>query len=353
MHNGPGAPHAKVAAGPFSVAKAVPRLRPRAAIAIAARLLLLLTVALLGVLGQVAMAETRAPSVFLAGANVPRAKALALDAALLKGWDVAESAREHVVFETLLDTPASDGPPNAADLGRPGRTLLRIRADFVESTGGVTASLRADEIWFPGRPTQWSTDVTAPYRSNLMNALASLRTQWVRLEPSAARAQPGSRRTAAARVAGQNGEDLESQGSRAPSLIERLRSLTGTRPMVPPGESSVSARTPGAVRGEAGRLGSSQPGAPSVAPRTPPAGAAEESAARTPGTAERDTGADGPLGVWAYYAEQRAVARGCTLSERGAVLVSERDGVELHRVYCAGGATMAVRCDREACRDAP
>lgn len=62
---------------------------------------------------SVSAAQQDRPGIFLQGASVPRAKGLALDAALIRGWKVALSEPSFVVFETKLDQPASIGPPNA------------------------------------------------------------------------------------------------------------------------------------------------------------------------------------------------------------------------------------------------
>jgi len=137
---------------------------------------------LLAVCTPSAFAE-KAPSTQLPGATVPRAKALSLDAALLRGWKLIESGRDYAVFETPLDEPASIGPPDAS---RSEPTLLRIRADFAAVKDGVQASLRAEEVWRAGTTRAWSNDITALYRDNLLRALQSLNTQWSHLvEPTA------------------------------------------------------------------------------------------------------------------------------------------------------------------------
>jgi len=118
------------------------------------------------------------PGVLLEGATIARARALALDAALIKGWQVTESGRAHVIFETRLEQPASIGPPGALP---PDQTTLRIRADFIATPAGVNTYLYAEEVWWPGSARQWIGDVTQRYRTNLMNALSSLQRQWTGL----------------------------------------------------------------------------------------------------------------------------------------------------------------------------
>lgn len=130
------------------------------------------------------------PSVYLDQANVPRAKALALDAALMKGWRVVVSGMDHSVFETLIEEEPDGGEPIAV--------LLRIRADFVPAGGGVRVALTATEIRSPGTQVEYRRDVTEDYRANLHNALASLRGQWEDFALGGRRTavQPGSERAA-------------------------------------------------------------------------------------------------------------------------------------------------------------
>jgi hypothetical protein len=235
------------------------------------------------------------PGVFLEGATVPRAKALALDAALIKGWRVADSQPDHVIFETWLEVPASGGPPNAVP---PARTLLRVRADFVQTPAGVNTYLYAEEVWYAGSPQEWVANVTPQYRGNLTNALSSLQTQWGRI----ARSRPAV--IAKPPVTGP-----------APVPTVRVEPMPGQTPIPP----STASRT-------------LEPTAP--APRPPP---------------PAEPAPDYKVGVWAYYAEQFAMARGCVLDNVGAVLVSGDTGSELHRVQCQDGNSLLVRCDREHC----
>jgi hypothetical protein len=281
---------------------------------VAALLLTLLSAIGVAAEGDPAAAPDGRPSVYLAGANIPRAKALALDAALVKGWRVAESEPDHVVFETLLDTPASTGPPGVAigDPVPPRQTLLRIRAEFSTTDNGVITALRADEVWYAGTARQWITEVTAEYRGNLMNALSSLRAQWAAIapvgtSPRLSTSAPVPQRRPARVTAPAAAPD--------PSAPADVRS--------PPYASGTARPAPGGERAAA----------------LPPAG---------PSPAQKPV-PDDPVGVWAYHAEELAAARGCVLSDRGAVLVGETEGSELHEVHCQGSERMLVRCDRVSC----
>lgn len=239
------------------------------------------------------------PGIFLEGANIPRARALALDAALIKGWRVTESGRAHVIFETLLEQPASSGPPGVLP---PDQTTLRIRADFIPTPAGVNTYLHAEEIWWPGTERQWIADVTQRYRGNLMNALSSLQGQW----DEYSRRQRAAGRWPAAPAAGED--------------VPRVR-------VEPAAAAAESATAP----------------SPAMIEEPEPAPVAEPE----PGPVDID------VGTWAYYAEALARERGCPPGDLGAELLSADGDSEMHKVHCADGSTRRVRCDRTGCSMAP
>ena len=232
------------------------------------------------------------PGVFLEGASIPRARALALDAALVKGWQVTESGRAHVTFETLLDRPASSGPPGVLP---PDHTTLRIRADFIAAPAGVNVYLYAEEVWWPGTGQEWIGDVTQRYRENLMNALDSLEQQW--------------------------------------GVYARRERAEGRMP-------APAEPTPAGPGEEAPRI---RVGPPSPDEPAAPRAAAAPAAAAEPGPE------DIPVGTWAYYAESLARERGCPPGDLGAELLSADGDSERHLVHCADGSTREVRCDRTGC----
>jgi hypothetical protein len=236
-----------------------------------------------------AMASAAAhwPGIFLEAATVPRVKALALDAALAKGWYVAASGRDFAVFETVLEEPASQGPPNAVP---PESTLLRIRGEFVKTPAGVNAYLYAEEIWYAGSSKEWVADVTDAYRGNLGKALTSLQARW-----DAMRRQDNAEQRRPVQAQGQAGEQAQIR----------------VTPLAPDAQPVASFRP--------------------------------EPAPEPPAPAEYD------VGTWAYYAEQFAIGRGCEIGDTGAVLLSTEDLHELHRVPCTNGPALLVRCDGNGC----
>ncbi|MBK1706806.1 hypothetical protein CKO40_20250 [Halochromatium glycolicum] len=254
---------------------------------------------LLSLIGNLGAQPKTVPVTHLDGATVARAKALALDAALLKGWRLAASGRNFVTLETPLDRPATDGPADAR-AGEP--TLLRIDARFSRVARGAEVELRAEEVWRADTTRAWSADITDRYREHLKRSLQSLSDQWQRFIASRIPHQP---------------EATHEADSETEIPLHRLN----------------------AERPQAAKAGAPQP--------HPPDGAAEQktssrSAAGSPQTEPR-------LGVWAFEAERLALAHGCRLTESGAVLIAEDAGTEVHRVSCVKRREIRVRCDRTKC----
>jgi hypothetical protein len=61
----------------------------------------------------------------------------------------------------------------------------------------------------------------------------------------------------------------------------------------------------------------------------------------------------GPVGTWAYYAEDYAQSRGCVLTDSGARLESAGSDWERHRVPCQDGRLLHVYCHLGDCTAAP
>lgn len=174
--------------------------------------------------------------------------------------------------------------------------LLRITASGAESPGGVTLSLAAQEV----RPAEGrAEDVTQRYRDNLVNALDSLASKWG-LRP---------------------GADAGTQG--------------------PPTAPVPQARVAGLpILAPAPTLAQPNPIAAPVEPLRPAAVPVKTSSTQP------------KVGAWAYYAERHAQLGGCTLGDLGAVLEERVGGDELHRVFCADGRQVLVRCVAGSCADA-
>lgn len=258
-----------------------------------------------GLVAQVA-AEP-GPSTHLAGSTSARARALALDSALLRGWALAETRTDYVRFETRLDAPTSPGPPDAR-AGEP--VLLRIHADFSPDDGGARVTLRAEEVWRAGTARTWSRDLTATYRGHLERALASLQAQWQQFNA----ANPARQREALDR-------------SRTPRDAE-------VRPLDPNSLRPRAREHPGSARSRT-TSASTQRSSRRIAPLQSPPSTVADSAR--------------PVGIWAFDAERLAKQLGCKLTDQGAVLASTDGDVETHRIQCSNRAAIQVRCDRQRC----
>lgn len=284
------------------------------------------------------------PGVFLEGATVARAKALALDAAMLKGWYVAGSGPDHSQFETVLEEPAAAGPMD----GRvpPERTLLRIRADFIATPAGVNAYLQAQEVWWQGESGEWVADVTDIYRANLLRALESLQRQWTAFRKQHPGAEP--------RVPTPRVRVEATAPHRAPARPDHAGQPHPTGPF---GDNPRPLPVSGAPPPP--EIPQSMPAPqPPTAPRAPVVETAVPTVRTLPLPAEPPAPIATPVplqdynvGIWAYYAEQYAREHGCPPGDVGAVLEGDSGASELHRVWCADGGSRLVRCDREHCQD--
>jgi hypothetical protein len=169
--------------------------------------------------------------------------------------------------------------------------LLRIQASFLESPAGVAVALRAQEIRVGPNVMTQVQDVTRRYRDNLFNALDALAAKWG-LGSSAQRAGAPT-----------------SAGS-GPEPITRRQPVVRTEPVPRPAADRQPALDTDGASGK------------------PP---------------------DYRVGSWAYYAERYAETQGCALGELGAVLEAQHGGIEVHRVHCADGRQLRVRCSDQGC----
>lgn len=271
-----------------SVSAALSRHRPALPFPFRLGLAFLLIAALFGPAGVDAVSGAGAvPSTLLLHAEIPQALAFAADTARQRGWSILHSGPASVTFEQTIDT---DGAGASAQ--------LRIEASFSESPAGVTVALRAQEIQSSQDGATKVRDVTQHYRENLLNALDSLASKWG-LRPAAAGAVPPAA--------------TDPPAAPAPAL---------TPPDVPAQDVPAPTVTPG----------------PTVRTTMPmPSDPAGRTTRR--------------VGAWAYYAERYAEGYGCPPGDLGAVLEGSRDGAELHRVHCADGRQLLVRCRAGVCSE--
>jgi hypothetical protein len=230
-----------------------------------------------------------APSTLLLHAGIPEALEFAAETARQRGWSILHSGPESVTFEQAID---ADGTGASA--------LLRIEASFTRSPAGVTVTLGAQEIEASEGGAAETRDVTQRYRENLLNALDSLASKWGLRSASAGTAPPSR-----------------------------------TEPEPHPEPASPPAAAPPSLPVQA-----------EPSPEVTPGPTLRTSKPILPGPADMT---NRRVGAWAYYAERYAEGHGCRLGDLGAVLEETRDGAELHRVHCADGRQMLVRCQAEVC----
>jgi hypothetical protein len=56
-------------------------------------------------------------------------------------------------------------------------------------------------------------------------------------------------------------------------------------------------------------------------------------------------------GAWAFYAEQVAQARGCTLTDAGVQLIESRGDGELYKIPCEGAGSFLLQCQKGTCQE--
>lgn len=155
-------------------------LRPLAALLLAAGALLA---------APAVAAQEADPAVRLDGASLDEARQVALDAAARRGWSAIAVEPRRITLEQTLPGPAPR-------LERPAETLVRVYATFLPDGDDVLVQVQAIRIDAPETPTERRTDLTGPYRDNLMNALRALQGHWASrftvLDPPP-RARPAAR----------------------------------------------------------------------------------------------------------------------------------------------------------------
>jgi hypothetical protein len=268
------------------------------------------------------------PQIFLANARVEHVKGLAMGAAATKGWSLAEVGDDTLLLTRPLNAAAAESiAPGASLTPQPPR--VEVRAVFFPRLGGVDVMLDAEVLLFQGGDKEKREGFTDSYRPELMRSLAELRAAWSESRALVADAVPPLPDTPAAGL-----DALASGDDGAPA--EGEEATAGERIAAPAGPAPIPAAAPVETR-------DARP-EPAPSPQTPAgdAGASPDNmlVLRQPRQ----------VGLWAYYAEQYARLRGCSLAGDGAVLIEKSRYGETHRVYCEGGGSYLVRCNAADCR---
>jgi hypothetical protein len=259
-----------------------------------------------------------APRTLLIGAEVDQARAVAMGAAVDKGWRIAESSGQRLVVQRPLSAAAAESVAPGSSLA-PVPPRVEVTTGFIPRPDGTEVLLMADVLTADPKGDAVRRSFTDTYRAELEQSLGSLRRAW---------------ETASWRVVGA----LPPVPEPAPPADIRI-AAAGPEAETP---SEAAAPAPDTVAPEP----PAQPAAGPVAAPSPPPSAPVASA---PNDMLR-LNVPVPSGIWAYYAEHYARIRGCNLAGEGAVLINKTADFEEHRVYCEDGKTFLVRCNAGTCR---
>jgi len=337
------------------------------------------------------------PQVALPGASMQDARSVAMAAARTRGWDIVAADANQL----LLERPLPPELPQAQALGSalaPPR--MQVETNIAERGDGSIVALRAFVLTNPGTPEEKRLDYTSEYENQLLISLSSLSSAWIaardklRAEVPVLAEREGGGDTEADTGAdlgdvaqtvsadGAAAADASTTAQEAPAATPRVAAApTATRSAAPsssaPPPAIRSTTTQSVTTGpvttqprsaqpatSAGAASGSALVAPTIeAPRSPTTAAeAAAPAPRTPApvapTVAADSGAPNAMlalnqgsrkGLWAYYAEDFARLRGCALGDRGAMLLQETNGFEIHEVQCVGSSNLLVKCRGGVC----
>jgi hypothetical protein len=347
---------------------------------------------------------SKLPQVVLPGARMQDARAVAMAAARTKGWEITTADANRL----LLERPLPPDLPQAQALGSalaPPR--MQVETGIVERGDGAIVALQAFVLTNPGTPDEKRIEYTSEYENQLLISLSSLSSAWIAArdkvradvpvlaefegeadtETSAggnlgdvattvtadgvdatggsATAQAADA-TAAADVASEASEPWRAP-SRAtvpatttPATTIQAAATPAPRPARPTPQRTAAVTTAQTNTTAGAPTAASGVVAPTIeAPRSPTT-AAEAAASPPPAAPITPAGSAGDnsmlvlnqgtrKGLWAYYAEDFARLRGCALGERGATLIQETGGFEVHEVQCVGSNNLLVKCRGGVC----
>jgi hypothetical protein len=305
------------------------------------------------------------PQILIPGASRDEVKGLAMGAARAKGWTIVKSTNDLLVVQRPLD-PAS---PTAAALGAAGSAtppVIEVTSAFTAQSGGVKVALRATLVsQAPGERAPQRVDYTDNYRDALTQSLESLRANWGAngqrvtnaIPPhTAGAASPGADPatvpavTPLVKVWGETltAETAATPGATGGTVATPAAPTTPTptpTPVASPAPGSTeTTRSPAPVIDGSSTLTATRPLTLSVpAPAPTPAPLAPQDNMLTLSQA-------GGTGTWAYYAEQYARLRGCTVTDSGSQLIETRADGEIHKVSCVDAESYLLKCENGVCR---
>jgi hypothetical protein len=263
-----------------------------------------------------------------------------------RGWQIVEAGGQNLLLQRTLPANAPQAALLTAGASR-GETIsqpkLQVETQLQEHRDGVLVELRSYIVTNPGTETERRVDYTADYQDELLISLNSLASAWlanrnriaseIPLPPDPETVvQEGVLTTDEsdnASLPRANTEDLGDQTARGESAGE----TTAMADVVErPNEPIPIPETPTST---------------AYAPRSAPASDTPSGADENPMLA---LGGQPRRGIWAFYAEASARERGCTVGERGAILLNTTPPFELHEVQCTNGGNLLLQCQGGICR---
>ena len=327
------------------------------------------------------------PQVQLPGASVADARSVAMAAARTKGWDIVSADANRL----LLQRPLPPDLPQAQALGSalaPPR--MEVETLIVDRRDGAVVALQAVVITNPGTKDEKRIDYTDEYENQLQISLSSLSSAWIAARdkvhsqvPTLAERQAVQGTEAGAdslgdvaETVGAGGTTLAAADLPASDTAPTSASVRTPTPVPPPAPRAAPERAATAASAPAAPRATSRPlVAPTIEPPASPTTAAEAATPAQPRPGLSPSGG-GPApapgaptvpmesagsndmlvlnqgarkGLWSYYAEDYARLRGCKLGDRGATLMQQAGGVEVHEVECVGKANVLVKCRGGVC----
>jgi hypothetical protein len=279
------------------------------------------------------------PEIVLPGGGVEEARLLAMGLARSKGWTLVEASSNRLLLERSLprDAPQAQSLSPNGVLSEP---KLEVETRLLERRGDVVVGLSAFVTADPGTEQERRIDYTSDYQDELLISLNALANAWLETRNRIASEiplppDPDEVIVAEAPI----GESMDG-GASTPAAV--LDSTTTT-----------ASATPAAVGPTAQPIQPNESSAPIADPIAATAAASDTSPAQDEGDRNQMLVLDDPArrGLWTFYAEASARERGCTIGERGAVLLSSTTAFELYEVQCDSQQNLLLRCQGGVCRE--
>jgi hypothetical protein len=228
---------------------------------------------------------------------------------------------------------------------------LQVEANLGERRNGVSVALAAFVVVNPGTEKERRVDYTTDYQDQLLISLNALASAWLETRdriaseiplPPDPDEIPDSPAIAAdiADTEGPTSVDLDAELnasviSENTGLEDALEPTVLAEPLDTPASSTEMVASPDDLAGPSGTE----------------ATFFDSSAAAADDNAMMVLDSEARRGLWSFYAEASARERGCSVGERGAILLNTSSEFELHEVQCDGGPNLLLRCQGGVCRE--